>query len=498
MEYEANGKNFVESLFQTIDEFHGDLGISEYKIIVLNLIFLRYLSHEFDKRYQELIDENKGFEEDIDEYLAKNVFFIPKDARWDFISKNAHSVKNGVIIDQAIRSIESKNTLLRGVLSKVFSREELDKIQLGILIDLITNVKLDSSSNIWTRIFEICLYKFSELENNDSSDSYTPISIIQTIVRILNPTGGRVYDPCCGTGGMLIQTIKFLESQEKSINDVSIYGQEINHDRWKLSRLNTLIHKIDADIGNHADDSFSNDLHKRLKADYILANPKFNMSNWGLDGLKEDIRWKYGIPRKGNANFAWMQHMIHHLSPTGKIGLVLANGSLSSTTSTDDKIRQAIVEDDLVECIIALPTQLFYSGGIPVCLWFLNKNKKQKEKTLFIDARDMGEMVSRRLRVLTPMNIGLLSETFSKFEQGVLEDEKGFCKVSDIDEIKKHDFILTPGRYVGFKPEEDDGIPFEEKMQSLTNELYELMDESDKLGNNIKNNLKQLGFERLK
>ena len=489
-----NETEFVETIFNTIEDFNGQMNINEYKTIVLNLIFLKYLSDEFEKKYQELLKEGKGFEEDIDEYHSENVFFIPQEARWETISKKTHTSENGTTIDTAMTLIENENNRLKGVFSKTFGNPELDKTDLGELIDLFNNVNSYKNKDYWTNIFEDCLYKFFEAEGRGSSESYTPVCIIKTMTSILQPTSGRVYDPCCGTGGMLIQTKKHIEYQEENIQNVSLYGQEINNERWKLSKLNTIIHKLEVNLGDYPEDTFTNNIHSNIKMDYILANPKFNMNNWGFDELQDDTRWKYGIPPKGNANFAWMQHMISQLSPKGKIGIVLANGSLSSTTSAEKKIRKAIVEDDLVECIIALPNKLFHDGTISACLWFLNKAKTQKGKTLFIDVREMGTMVSRKLRVLTQEDIDLIADTFTDFKIGSLDDEKGFCKVSDLEEIKKHDYILTPGRYVGFKPEEDDGIPFEEKMNKLTKELYELMDESYKLDEKIKKNLKELGF----
>lgn len=492
-----NEYEFVDLIFDIIYESHGKLNINEYKKIVLNLIFLKYLSDEFEKRYQELLDEGMGFEDDIDEYISENIFYIPSEARWKLISKKTYSEENGYAIDNAMNLIEDNNKQLKGIFSKDFGKPEIDKIYLGELIDIFNNISSEDyvlNDNIWSNIFETCLYRFFEAEGNKSSESYTPISIIKVLVNILNPKAGRVYDPCCGIGGMFIQFNKFIESKNIPIQNFSFYGQEVNNDRWKLSKLNTIIHKIDVDMGDYPSDTLRNDLHPSVNSDYILANPKFNMDNWGFEELQDSNIWKYGIPPKGNANFAWIQHMIYHLSINGKMGLVLANGSLSSTTSSEGKIRQSIVEDDLVECIIALPAQLFYSGGNPVSLWFINKNKKQKGKTLFIDAREMGTMVSRKLRELTDDDISLITDTFTKFEEGILEDEKGFCKVSTLEEIKKHDFILTPGRYVGFKSEEDDGMPFKEKMDKLTTELYELMDESEELNKKIKNALNELGF----
>ena len=489
---------FEKEIWESANELRGSMDAGEYKHIVLGLIFLKYLSDKFEEKYDKLKAEGYGYEEDVDEYMAEGIFFVPPEARWKIIASKAHSPENGKTIDNAMLEIEKKNNQLKGILPKTFARPELDKKKLGSVIDLFTNIKLSDhgdKQDILGRTYEYCLSMFAETEGKKAGEFYTPACVVKTLVSILKPYDGRVYDPCCGSGGMFVQSKKFVDNHQGNIDNLSIYGQESNPTTWKMAKMNLAIRGIEADLGDHHADTFMNDLHDKIKADYILANPPFNLKKWGQEQLIEDIRWKYGLPPKGNANFAWMQHMIYHLSERGKLGLVLANGSLSSTTSGEGKIRQAIVEDDLVECIIALPTQLFYTTGIPVCLWFLNKNKKQKGKTLFIDARELGVMVSRKLRELTQEDIDLLADTFNKFEDGVLEDEKGFCKIVGINEIEKHDFILTPGRYVGFKPEEDDGIPFEEKMKTLTQELKELFDESHDLEEKIKKNLGDIGFE---
>lgn len=489
---------FEKQIWDAADELRGSMDAAEYKHVVLGLIFLKYLSDKFEERYQELVDEGDGFEEDIDEYTCENIFFVPPEARWSEIAKKANTAENGVAIDKAMKVIEESNKSLKGILPKNFSRPELDKQKLGAVIDIFTNIQMSEKGDkkdILGRTYEYCLSMFAEKEGKNAGEFYTPASVVKTLVSVLKPYDGRVYDPCCGSGGMFVQSKNFIDNHSGNINNLSIYGQESNPTTWKMAKMNLAIRGLEADLGEHQADTFLNDLHPTLKADYVMANPPFNLKKWGQEQLQDDLRWRYGIPPKGNANFAWMQHMIHHLSPNGKIGLVLANGSLSSTTSGEGKIRQAIVEDDLVEGIVALPTQLFYTTGIPVCLWFLNRNKKQKGKTLFIDAREMGTMVSRKLRELTDEDIELIADTFTKFEEGTLEDEKGFCKVSDLEEIKKHDYILTPGRYVGFKPEEDDGIPFEEKMKTLTTELDALFKESNELEGKIRQNLKEIGFE---
>ncbi|WP_042707368.1 class I SAM-dependent DNA methyltransferase [Methanobrevibacter wolinii] len=489
---------FEKQIWNAAEELRGSMDAAEYKHIVLGLIFLKYLSDKFEERYNELVEEGEGFEEDRDEYTAEGIFYVPPEARWKLISEKAHTEENGITIDNAMREIEKENDELKGILPKTFSKPEIDKSKLGAVIDLFTNVEMadyGDKKDILGRTYEYCLGMFAETEGKKAGEFYTPACVVKTLVSVIKPFNGRVYDPCCGSGGMFVQSKKFIENHQGNIKNISVYGQESNPTTWKMAKMNLAIRGIEADLGEHQADTFLNDLHPTLKADYVLANPPFNLKKWGQEKIKDDVRWKYGIPPKGNANFAWMQHMIYHLSPKGKIGLVLANGSLSSTTSGEDKIRQAIIEDDLVECIVALPDKLFYTTGISVCLWFLNRNKNQVGKTLFIDAREMGTMVSRKLRELTDDDINLIADTYNKFIDGTLEDEKGFCKVSDLEEIKKQDFILTPGRYVGFKPEEDDGIPFEEKMKTLTTELGELFKESNELESKIRQNLKDIGFE---
>ena len=489
---------FEKEIWEAANELRGSMDAAEYKHVVLGLIFLKYLSDKFEERYNELKAEGYGDEEDIDEYTAEGIFFVPPEARWDVIASKAHTKENGQTIDEAMIAIEKKNESLKNILPKTFSKPELDKKKLGAVIDLFSNIKMSShgdKQDILGRTYEYCLSMFAETEGKKAGEFYTPACVVKTLVSVLKPFDGRVYDPCCGSGGMFVQSKQFIDNHQGNIDNLSVFGQESNPTTWKMAKMNLAIRGIEADLGEHQADTFIDDLHDEIRADYVLANPPFNLKKWGQEQLTEDKRWKYGLPPKNNANFAWMQHMIYHLSERGKIGLVLANGSLSSTTSGEGKIRQAIVEDDLVEGIVALPTQLFYTTGIPVCLWFLNKNKKQKGKTLFIDAREMGTMVSRKLRELTDKDIDLIADTFTKFEEGTLEDEKGFCKVSDLEEIKKHDYILTPGRYVGFKPEEDDGIPFEEKMKTLTSELDELFKESNELEIKIRQSLKEIGFE---
>lgn len=476
---------FEQQIWQAANELRGSMDASEYKHVVLGLIFLKYLSDKFEERYQELLEEGDGFQDYKEFYEAKNIFYIPEEARWSKISEHAHKEDNGITIDNAMRAIEKENNSLKDVLPKIFSSKDLDKTKLGEVIDIFTNIDMvdKEDKDILGRTYEYCLSKFAEAEGKNAGEFYTPSCIVKTIVEIIEPYKGRIYDPCCGSGGMFVQSQKFIENHSGNLDNISVYGQESNPTTWKMAKMNLAIRSIEADLGKHNADTFHNDLHSILKADYIMANPPFNMK-WGQEQLKKDPRWKYGIPPQTNANFAWMQHMIYHLSPQGQLGLVLPNGALSSTTSGEGKIRQKIIEDDLVDCIISLPSQLFYSTTIPVSLWFINRNKKQKQKTLFIDARELGVMVSRKLRELTEEDIQQLAQTYHQYQEGTLKEKKGYSKIATLDDIKEQDYILTPGRYVGFKPEEDDGIPFEEKMKTLTTELEE----------EIRKTLKEIGY----
>ena len=344
------------------------------------------------------------------------------------------------------------------------------------------------------RVYEYCLQKFASMEGKNAGEFYTPSCIVRTIVEVLQPYQGRVYDPCCGSGGMFVQSAKFIKNHQKELSGISVYGQEANPSTWKMAHMNVAIRGLEANLGQSYADTFFNDQHPTLKADFIMANPPFNLSEWGADKLEKDPRWKFGLPPAGNANFAWMQHMIYHLSPSGRIGLVLANGALSSQTGSEGDIRQRIVEADLVEGIIALPSQLFYSTGIPVSLWFISRNKQQPGKTLFIDARQMGTMVTRAVRELQQEDIERIAQTFDNYRQGMLEDEKGFCAVKTLDDIKAQDYILTPGRYVGIAEQEDDGEPFEDKMKRLTSELSGLFVQSHRLEDEIRKQLGSIGF----
>lgn len=489
---------FEKRIWDAACVLRGNIDASEYKSVVLGLIFLKYISDRFEEKYNQLKAEGDGFEEDIDEYTSEGIFFVPQGARWSDVAAQAHTPEIGVAIDNAMRSIEKENKRLKDILPKNFARPELDKRRLGDVVDLFTNIKMidqGKEKDILGRTYEYCLAKFAEQEGKLAGEFYTPSCVVRTLVEILQPYHGRVYDPCCGSGGMFVQSAKFIENHSGNINDISVYGQDSNPTTWKLAQMNLAIRGIDADLGQYNADTFFNDCHPTLRADFIMANPPFNLSDWGADKLQDDVRWKYGIPPAGNANFAWLQHMIYHLAPNGRIGMVLANGSLSSQSGGEGEIRKNIINADLVDCIVAMPSQLFYTTQIPVSLWFISKNKKQKNKTLFIDARKMGTMVTRKLRELTDEDIKKLADTYKAYVDGTLEDVKGFCAVKDIKDIAEQDYILTPGRYVGIEEREDDGEPFEEKMSRLTSELSEMFKKSHDLEEEIRKNLGAIGYE---
>lgn len=496
---------FEKRIWDAACVLRGNIDASEYKSVVLGLIFLKYISDRFEEKYNQLKAEGEGFEEDIDEYTSEGIFFVPQGARWSDVAAQAHTPEIGVAIDNAMRSIEKENKRLKDILPKNFARPELDKRRLGDVVDLFTNIKMidqGKEKDILGRTYEYCLAKFAEQEGKLAGEFYTPSCVVRTLVEILQPYHGRVYDPCCGSGGMFVQSAKFIENHSGNINDISVYGQDSNPTTWKLAQMNLAIRGIDADLGQYNADTFFNDCHPTLRADFIMANPPFNLSDWGADKLQDDVRWKYGIPPAGNANFAWLQHMIYHLAPNGRIGMVLANGSLSSQSGGEGEIRKNIINADLVDCIVAMPSQLFYTTQIPVSLWFISKNKKQKNKTLFIDARKMGKMVTRKLRELScgdeneeDNDIKKLADTYKAYSDGTLEDVKGFCAVKDIKDIAEQDYILTPGRYVGIEEQEDDGEPFEEKMSRLTAELSEMFKKSHDLEEEIRKNLGAIGYE---
>lgn len=497
---------FEETLWKAADKLRGSMDSGEYKHVVLGLIFLKYISDKFETKYEELVEEGDGFEEDRDEYAHENIFWVPKQARWGFIKDSAKDSKIGQYIDDAMIEIEKENPSLRGVLDKRYARPELDKRRLGELIDMISSIKLHDKSekDLLGRVYEYFLGKFASAEGKGGGEFYTPTSVVKTLVEMIEPYKGRIYDPCCGSGGMFVQSEKFLEEHQGKISDLSIYGQELNSTTWKLCKMNLAIRGLDGNIGDHHADTFHDDQHKTLKADYILANPPFNISDWGGNQLTDDVRWKFGTPPAGNANYAWLQHMVYHLAPNGTAGIVLANGSLSSNTSNEGEIRKNLLEGDLVDAIVALPDKLFYSTGIPVCLWILNRNKKdnpnfrsRSNEVLFIDARNAGTMVDRRHRELIDEDIANIADTYHKWRttDGGYEEEKGFSKSATLEEIKEQEYVLTPGRYVGIGEVEDDGISFEEKMETLTGELSELFTKSNRLEEEIRKNLGGIGYD---
>lgn len=488
---------FEKEIWKAADLLRGNIDASEYKSVVLGLIFLKYISDRFEAKYNTLLKEGDGFEEDKDEYTSENIFFVPQEARWSVVAKAAHTAEIGTVIDNAMRLIEKENIRLKGILPKNFARPELDKRRLGDVVDLFTNIQMKEhgdSKDILGRTYEYCLSKFAEAEGKLAGEFYTPACIVRTLVEVLQPYSGRVYDPACGSGGMFVQSAKFIEQHQGNINNISVFGQDSNSTTWKMAQMNLAIQGIEADLGKFNADTFFEDQHPTLKADFILANPPFNLSDWGADKLQEDVRWKYGIPPAGNANFAWLQHMIHHLSPTGRIGMVLANGSLSSQSGGEGTIRENILKADLVEGVVAMPSQLFYTTGIPVSLWFLNRNKEQVGKVLFVDARNMGTMITRKLRELSEEDIAKIAKTFNDFSNGILENEKGYCKAVTLEDIAKQDYILTPGRYVGIAETKDDGEPFQEKMERLTTELSDLFAQSHDMEEEIRKQLASIGF----
>ena len=570
----SNGGNlgFEEKLWQAADKMRGHMDPAEYKHVVLGLIFLKYISDAFKERndwlskeaadtksdyYSPDTGERFRITEDRDEYLSENIFWVPKGARWRYLQDNAKQPAIGKLIDDAMVVIEKENPKLKGVLPKDYARPTLDKHTLGELIDLIATIGLGDaesrSKDILGRVYEYFLGRFASAEGKGGGEFYTPQSVVKLLAEMIEPYKGRVYDPCCGSGGMFVQSEKFVEAHGGRKGDISIYGQESNPTTWRLCNMNLAIRGIEGNIGPHHADSFRQDLHKDLRADFILANPPFNVSDWKGELLREDVRWKYGVPSASNANFAWVQHFIHHLTPNGIAGFVLANGSMSSNQSGEGEIRKKIIGADLVDCMIALPGQLFYTTPIPACLWFISRNKREtpsprgthcaegncngsregrgggdhgplldrRGQTLFIDARKMGHLIDRTHREFSDEEIHRIAQTYHAWrsesplpsarenapkspsplagegrgEGLIYKDIPGFCKSATIEEIRAHGHVLTPGRYVGAEDIEDDGEPFDEKMKRLTTKLEEQFAESAKLEALIKRNMKEIGFK---
>ncbi|NIK70440.1 class I SAM-dependent DNA methyltransferase [Paenibacillus sp. BK720] len=499
---------YEEKLWSMADKLRGSMDAAEYKHVVLGLLFLKYVSDAFEEKYEALKNEPYADPEDRDEYVAANIFWVPKDARWSHIKNTAKKPEIGQIIDQAMIDIEKENTSLKGVLPKDYARPALDKTRLGEVIDLFSFRVGDEDSrskDVLGRVYEYFLSKFASAEGKNGGEFYTPNSVVRLLVEMIEPFKGRVYDPCCGSGGMFVQSEKFVEEHQGKLGDIAVYGQESNPTTWKLCKMNLAIRGIDSNLGEHHADTFHNDLHKNLKADFILANPPFNISDWGGDRLTEDARWSYGIPPAGNANYAWIQHMVNKLAPSGVAGFVLANGSMSTSTTAELDIRSKLVNADLVDCIVTLPGQLFYSTQIPVCLWFIAKNKSprglrdRRGEMLFIDARKMGQMVDRTHREMTTEDIMKIANTYhawrGQVEVGKYEDVKGFCKAAKLAEVQEHEYILTPGRYVGIEDVEEDSEPFEDKIARLTLELAEQFAKSHHLEDEIRKQLGGIGFE---
>ena len=504
-------EQFEKTLFKAADKLRKNMSAANYKDVVLGLIFLKYISDSFEEVYKKIINEEKGFEganpEDVDEYRAENVFFVPQIARWSYLHSRAKLPSIGKDIDDAMEAIEKENPSLKGILPKIYALPNLHKPSLGELLDLIGKIALgdeaSKSKDILGRVYEYFLGEFASLEGKKGGQFYTPKSIVKLMVEMIEPYHGRIFDPACGSGGMFIMSEKFVKEHRGRVDDVAVYGQESNAETWKLCRMNLAIRGIDgSQVKWNTEGSFLNDLHKDLKADFVLANPPFNDSDWSGQLLQNDPRWQYGTPPASNANYAWLQHMIYHLSPKGVMACVLANGSLSSQTNNEGEIRKSLIENDLVDCIVALPKQLFYNTGIPACIWFIsrkragNGDRKRTGEILFIDASEVGFMADRTHREFTEEDIAKISETYHEWRKrdGKYEDIKGFCKSANIEEITKHNFVLTPGRYVGIKDEEDDGIPFEEKIAGLTKKLDEQMKKEKKLDEEIKKQLKNVGF----
>lgn len=491
-------KKLEDKLWASADKMRGAVSVSDYKFIVLGLIFLKYISDSFEERYNELVKEGYGLEEEKDSYTEKNIFYVPKYARWSFLVEHSKDKDIGELIDDALTKIEKENISLKNVLPKNYNSPTMRNVNLGELIDLFTNIKVGTKdaieSDVLGRIYEYFLGQFAKNELQKGGEFYTPACLVRTMVECIEPYQGRVYDPACGSGGMFIQSVKFVKERQGRLDNISIYGQEKNPTTWRLAKMNLAIRALNGDLGKYAADTFTEDLHKDLKADFVLANPPFNLE-WDVDKASKDPRWRYGLAPKNNANYAWLQHMISKLSQNGKLACILANGSLSAS-GQDGEIRKKILENDLVDCIISMPSNLFYTVTVPCSIWIINRNKEQKGKTLFINANNMGIMVTRKLKELSKEDIHKIADTYHSYQNDTdYENILGYCKKVTIEEIQANDYVLTPGRYVGIEERKNDGVPFEEKVTRLTQELYKQFEESHKLEEEIKKNLGSIGYK---
>ncbi len=514
MAKDSNNKieTFEKQLFKAADKLRKNIDAAEYKHVVLGLVFLKYISDSFEELYNKLKEGKGEYEgadpEDQDEYRAQNVFWVPQNARWSYLHSRAKLPSIGTDLDGAMELIEKENPTLKGILAKVYARPNLDKAALGGLIDLISNTALGSeaakSKDLLGRVYEYFLGEFANAEGKKGGQFYTPKSIVRLLVEMVEPYKGRVYDPACGSGGMFIMSEKFVQEHQGKIDDISIFGQESNQTTYRLARMNLAIRGIDgSQIKWNSEGSFLKDAHPDLKADFIIANPPFNQSDWGQDILRTDPRWQYGVPPANNANFGWMQHMIYHLAPHGVMGLVLSTGSLSSNSSGEGEIRQRIIEADLVDCVVLLPTQLFYNTGIPACLWFIsrkrsgNGDRKRTGEILFIDASALGFMEDRTHRAFGDEDIVKISSTYHEWRKsdGNYQDIKGFCKSASVEQIADHEFVLTPSRYIGVRDDEDDGLSFDETMNELTSVLKQQIEEEKNLNDELKNQLSRIGYK---
>ena len=511
---------YEAELWDMANKLRGSMDAAEYKHVVLGLIFLKYISDAFEEKRLELeAQREEGADpDDPDEYRRENIFWVPPEARWEHIKAQAKQSTVGRLVDDAMDGIERDNTTLKGVLPKDYARPALNKQRLGQIIDLVSNIKVgdkDSrSKDVLGRVYEYFLSQFASAEGKGGGEFYTPRCVVSLLVEMLEPYEGRVYDPCCGSSGMFVQSVEFINAHaggngnggklpKGAANRIAVYGQESNYTTWRLAKMNLAIRGIEGRI--EYGDSFLNDRLEDVKADFILANPPFNVKEWGGENFREDKRWKYGVPPKGNANFAWVQHIVHHLAPGGLAGFVLANGSMSSSHSGEGEIRKNLIEAELVDCMVALPGQLFYSTQIPACLWFLardrgnGKFRDRRGEILFIDARRMGRMVDRTHRELTDEDVARIVNTYHvwrhKEKPGTYADVPGFCKSAAFEDVRSHDHVLTPGRYVGVEDQKEDDEPFEEKMNRLTAELREQFTEARRLDDAIEANLAALGFD---